>query len=56
MWSLISPRAKGISGPEKFWWTPQKVFFNTFCQKQTSDIGKDEIGCRYATIDANQCW
>src|SRR5258707_7798390 len=29
MGSLISPRAKGISGPEKFWSSPQKDFFNT---------------------------
>jgi hypothetical protein len=28
MWSLISPRAKGISGPEEFWSSPQKDFFN----------------------------
>jgi len=29
MWSLISPRAKRISSPEKFWSSPQKDFFNT---------------------------
>jgi hypothetical protein len=29
MWSLILPRAKGISGPENFWSAPQKDFFNT---------------------------
>jgi hypothetical protein len=42
MWPLISPRAKRISSPEKFWSSLQKDFFNTICQKQTSDIGKDE--------------
>src|SRR5258708_7107551 len=26
MWSLISPRAKGISGPEKFWSSPRLVY------------------------------
>jgi hypothetical protein len=36
MWSLISPRAKGISGPEKFWWSPQKDFFNTI--NATADL------------------
>src|SRR5258705_716428 len=30
---LISPRAKGISGPEKFWSSPQKDFFNTIRSK-----------------------
>jgi hypothetical protein len=30
-------------------------FCNNICQKQTSDIGKDEIGCSCATVDANQC-
>src|SRR5436190_18084816 len=29
MWSLISPRAKGISGSENFWSSPQKDFCNT---------------------------
>jgi hypothetical protein len=40
MWSLISPRAKGISGPEKFWWSPQKDFFNTIRQKRTFQLGQ----------------
>jgi len=34
MWSLISLRAKRISGPEKFW-SPQKDFFNTIGTKLT---------------------
>jgi hypothetical protein len=42
MWSLISPRAKRISSPEKFWSSLQNDSFNTIGQKQTSDIGKDE--------------
>jgi hypothetical protein len=29
---LITPRAKRISGPEKFWSPPQKDFFNTIRQ------------------------
>ena len=29
MWSLTSPRAKCISGPRKFRWSPQKDFCNT---------------------------
>src|SRR6478672_4334442 len=29
MWSPISPRAKRVSGSEKFWSSPQKDFFNT---------------------------
>jgi hypothetical protein len=29
MWSLTSPRADRISGPEKFWPFPQKDFCNT---------------------------
>jgi hypothetical protein len=37
MWSLISPRAKGISGPEEFWSSPQKDIFNTIRFK--ADIG-----------------
>ena len=36
MWSLISLRTKRISRPEKFWSSPQKDFFNTICQEQTS--------------------
>jgi hypothetical protein len=39
MWSLISPRAKGISGPEKFSSSPQKDFFNTIG-------GEAEVGSR----------
>jgi hypothetical protein len=38
MWSPISSRAKGISGPEKFWSSPQKDFFNTIRFK--ADIGE----------------
>jgi hypothetical protein len=36
MWSLILPRAKGISGPEKFWSSPQEDFFNTIGTFRTS--------------------
>ena len=46
MWSLISPRAKGISGPEKFWSSPQKDFFNTICHKRTKDRPRSYFGLR----------
>src|SRR5437773_11156606 len=36
MWSLISPRAKGISGSENFWSSPQKDYCNTITRKRTS--------------------
>ena len=43
MWSPISPRAKRVSGSEKFWSSPQKDFFNTIgtlrtgrCARSTS--------------------
>ena len=35
MWSLTSPRAERISGPEKFRSSARKDFFNSICQKQT---------------------
>jgi hypothetical protein len=35
MWSLISPRAKRISGPGKFGPSPQKDFCNNICHNQT---------------------
>jgi hypothetical protein len=41
MWSLISPRAKRVSGPGEFWSSSQKDFFNTIGAKQTS-TGQDD--------------
>ena len=37
MWSLVSPRTKRISGPEKFRSPPQKDFFNKIDPKRTPD-------------------
>ena len=39
----ISPRAKGISGPEKFWSSPQKDFFNTIGTFRTSHDVRLEV-------------
>jgi hypothetical protein len=36
MWSLTSPRAERISGPEKFRSSARKDFFNSICHQQTS--------------------
>jgi hypothetical protein len=43
MWPLISPRAKRISSPEKFWSSPQKDFFNTIGGKADIGQGKREL-------------
>jgi hypothetical protein len=39
MWSLTSPRADRISGPEKFCSSARKDFFNSICQQATSRSG-----------------
>jgi hypothetical protein len=40
MWSLTSPRAERISGPEKFRSSSRKDFFNNIRQKPTFPIGR----------------
>jgi hypothetical protein len=48
MWSPISPRAKRVSGSEKFWSSPQKDFFNT--------IGTLRTGRCARSISAFERW
>jgi hypothetical protein len=48
MWSLTSPLAERISGPEKFRSSARKDFFNSICQKPTSIdfLGRNSWCCR----------
>jgi hypothetical protein len=43
MWSLTSPRAERISGPEKSRSSVKKDFFNTICHTRTSHDSFDHL-------------
>ena len=49
MRSLISLRAKGISGPEKFWASPQKDFCNTINLRADTELGVLAFDMRHMT-------
>src|SRR5258705_4823766 len=49
MWSLTSPRADRISGPENFCSSARKDFFNNICQERTLAQNNKSLACNNKT-------